>query len=45
MGVAADDVHQTAPAVHSQVGGSGSFLDEPQRLFKFGRVLLQASLI
>ncbi len=45
MGVAADDVHQTTPTVHSQFGGSGSFLDEPQRLFEFGGVLLQALLI
>ena len=45
MGVAADDVHQTASTVHSQFGGSGGFLDEPQRLFEFGGVLLQALLI
>ena len=45
MGVAAGDVHQTAPAVHSQFGGSGGFLDEPPCLFEFGGVLLQALLI
>ena len=45
VGIAADDVHQTAPALHSQFGGSGSFLDEPQCLFEFGGVLLQALLI
>ena len=45
VGIAADDVHQTAPALHSQFGGSGSFLDEPQCLFEFGGVLLQAWLI
>ena len=45
VGVAADDVHQTTPTVHGQFGGSGGFLDEPQRLFEFGGVLLQALLI